>query len=52
MTSHEFLQEVLKSDFCPDNFERVYFEFQQYQQAAIDTLNEFHRVCEKNGIHY
>ena len=52
MTSEEFLQEVLNSDICPENFEEIYRDFQHYQQAAIDTLNEFHRVCEKNDIHY
>lgn len=52
MTSQEFLQEVLNSDICPENFEEIYRDFQRFQQAAIDTLNEFHRVCEMNGIHY
>lgn len=52
MKSKEFLEEVLHSDICPDNFEKIYSEFQKYQQMAIDTLNEFHRVCEKNKITY
>lgn len=52
MKSNEFLEEVLQSDICPENFEKIYREFQGYQQMAIDTLNEFHRVCEKNEITY
>ena len=52
MKSNEFLEEVLRSDICPDNFEKIYSEFRKYQQMAIDTLNEFHRVCEKNKITY
>ncbi len=52
MNSAEFLKEVLESDICPENFESDYSEFQHYQQLAIDTLNEFHRVCEANGINY
>lgn len=52
MNSKEFLAEVLQSELCPPDFEKTYQEFQAYQQAAIDTLNEFHRVCEKNNIPY
>lgn len=52
MKSKEFLEEVLNSDLCPDNFEKIYSEFQGYQQLAIAALNEFHRVCEKNNITY
>lgn len=52
MNANEFLNEVLQSELCPPDFEKTYREFQAYQQAAIDTLNEFHRVCEKNNIHY
>ena len=52
MKSEAFLKEVLNSDCCPADFESIYKKFQGYQQAAIDTLNEFHRVCEKNSIRY
>ena len=52
MNSEQFLQEVLSSDLCPENFEKIYRDFQKYQKAAMDTLLEFHRVCEKNGVDY
>jgi len=52
MNRNEFLQEVCSSDLCPADFEKVYTEFRKYQKAAMDTLLEFHRVCEKNGIDY
>ncbi len=52
MQAEEFLKEVLESPICPDNFEAIYREFQRYQQLAMDTLKEFHRVCEKNNIPY
>ncbi len=52
MTSEEFLKEVLSSPLCPDNFEEIYKEFRKYQKIAMDTLVEFHRVCEKSNIEY
>lgn len=52
MNRNEFLQEVCSSDLCPADFEKVYTEFRKYQKAAMDTLLEFHRVCENNGIDY
>ena len=52
MTSEEFLKEVLSSPLCPDNFEEIYKEFQKYQKVTMDTLIEFHRVCEKSNIEY
>lgn len=52
MTSEEFLKEVLSSPLCPDNFEEIYKEFQKYQKITMDTLIEFHRVCEKSNIEY
>ena len=52
MKSNEFLEEVLHSDICPDNFEKRYSEFQTYQDLAWKVLQEFHRVCELTGIHY
>lgn len=47
-----FLEEVLQSEECPADFEKKYAQFQGYQQAALDTLKVFHRVCEDNGIPY
>ena len=52
MTSEEFLKEVLSSPLCPDNFEEIYREFRKYQKITMDTLIEFHRVCEKSNIEY
>ena len=52
MTSEEFLKEVLSSPLCPDNFEEIYNEFRIYQKITMDTLIEFHRVCEKSNIEY
>lgn len=52
MTSEEFLKEVLSSPLCPDNFEEIYKEFREYQKITMDTLIEFHRVCEKSNIEY
>lgn len=52
MNSTEFLNEVKASELCPENFETIYEEFQVFQKAALDTLLEVHRVCEKNGVPY
>lgn len=52
MNRKEFELEVLQSDLCPNDFKEIYNEFRRYQDEAIRTLNEFHRVCEKNGIRY
>lgn len=52
MTSEEFLKEVLSSPLCPDNFKEIYKEFRKYQKITMDTLVEFHRVCEKSNIEY
>lgn len=52
MKPNEFLDEVLESSEYPDNFRNIYAEFQTFQAAALDTLKEFHRVCENNSIHY
>lgn len=52
MKAEQFLEEVLTSSHCPEGFDAIYPEFQKYQKAALDTLNEVHRVCELNGINY
>ena len=52
MKSNEFLNEVLNSSICPDDFNYIYEKFTKYQKLAKETLNEFHRVCVKNGLYY
>ena len=52
MNTSEFFNEVKSSDICPDDFDDVYKDFTYYQQRAMETLIEFHRVCEKNNIRY
>lgn len=52
MTTQEFKEEVLSSEFAPDNFEQIYDKFVQYQKLALKTLKEVHRLCEENGIRY
>lgn len=52
MKNQEFLEEVLHSGICPENFEEIYKGFEYYQNLALDTLRELHRVCEKNAITY
>jgi lipopolysaccharide cholinephosphotransferase len=52
MNRQEFKEEVLQSKICPNNFEQIYEEFNVFQSDAIRTLNEFHNICERNGIHY
>lgn len=52
MNADSFLKEVLGSDSCPGGFEQMYADFQGYQRAAMQTLLEFHRVCELNGVRY
>ena len=52
MNSAEFLNEVKSSSICPENFEKIYAEFQLFQKAAMETLKEVHRVCEKNSVPY
>ena len=52
MTPEQFIEEVHQSDIMPPDFDVVYEDFRRYQQLVINTLNEFHRVCEKNDIHY
>ena len=52
MKANEFLDEVMQSDICPNNFKEIYNKFQIFQRDALDTLKEFHRVCEINKIPY
>lgn len=52
MNNSDFVKEVTESQICPSDFEEVYKKFTIYQNAAIDTIKEFHRVCEKNGVWY
>ena len=52
MKSDEFLAEALMSPKCPVEFAEQFKYFRKYQGLVLDTLREFHRVCEKNGINY
>ena len=52
MKSYEFLTEVLTSPECPKDFEEKFDFFRKYQGMVLDTLKEFHRVCERNRINY
>ena len=52
MNSVEFLNEVKNSPLCPKKFEEIYAEFCEFQKAALETLMEVHRICEKNQIPY
>ena len=52
MNSEQFLKEAISSGKAPEGFEKLYRDFQKYQKYALDTLKEFHRVCEKNSIPY
>ena len=52
MNNEEFINEALTNKACPPNFKEVYNRFIVYQKEALNTLKEFHRVCEKNHIPY
>ena len=39
MNALEFVEEVKKSELCPDNFEEIYRDFQRYQRLAWDTFS-------------
>lgn len=52
MTAEDFVKEVQESDFYYPEFENEYSSFLKYQKLALQTLNEFHRVCENNNINY
>lgn len=52
MNSEEFLKQALSSEACPPDFESKYEYFRKYQNLSLNSLREFHRVCEKNNINY
>ena len=52
MNREGFSQEVRESNIDFANFDLIYKEFKTYQDKAIETLKEFHRICEKYGILY
>lgn len=55
MNKQEFRQEVEESKLSraeKDEFFKVLNEYAVYQQLALDTLKEFHRICEKHNIWY
>lgn len=52
MNAEEFVEEVVSSDLCPDNFISDYQKFQGYQSLALNTLKEVHRLCESHEIRY
>ena len=52
MNTLEFYEEVKSSKICPERFDEIFTEFSDYQKLAINTLKEFHRVCEQNNIPY
>ena len=47
-----FYQEVKKTNICPPNFDRIFNDFNNYQDMILKVLYEVHRICEKNEIHY
>lgn len=51
MNSELFMKEI-KTTKYHQNYEEVYKAFQVYQKLSLDTLLEFHNVCEKNNIKY
>lgn len=52
MTAQQFIEEVKGSTFDAEDFTRKYAEFQEYQQLALQTLDAFRQVCDKNDIPY
>lgn len=52
MNRDGFLEAALQSQACPEGFASLYGEFRVFQDLAIETLKEFHRVCESSGIPY
>lgn len=52
MNREEFIREVKESGIVSSDFDQMYDRFTHYQQQAMLTLREFHRICEANGIVY
>lgn len=52
MNRVEFKEEVLQSSICPNNFEEIFNEYCHFQNEAIKTLVEFHRICEMHCVKY
>lgn len=52
MNNKDFYDEVLSSEYCPECFSTIYQDFQKYQEMTMNTLKEFHYICEKNEIPY
>lgn len=52
MNRIDFVKEVKNSNKCPHNFDHLYKEFNKFQNEALNTLKEFHKICEKNNITY
>ena len=52
MNCQDFEQEVLNSNICPKNFKEMYSVFKNAQRETLNTLKEFHRVCENNNVDY
>ena len=48
----EFKNELKEKSNNPEKLLKQYDEFRVYQEIVMKTLNEFHRICEKNEIHY
>ena len=47
-----FYEEIKMSNIVPENWNSTYSYFLKYQQLALNTLIEFHRVCEEYNINY
>lgn len=52
MIQTDFCQEVVKSGLFDGDFIVVAEEFAKYQNKAMDTLKELHRVCVKDNVRY
>lgn len=52
MTFEDYSLEIKKSSLNIENIDNIIEEFKGYQNLALDTLREFHRLCEDNEINY